>query len=113
MPVSASDEVLTWACLGVVMVGSVLWVVWSRVCRWHRARRGVPTPGVPAVFLGRLDAIREAEERTVRAEMIAGHVERIAAAECERVGHLYDVPTQPSVDVAVREASRVNSLFRP
>lgn len=96
-----------------ILSASALYAGCSALCRRRRARRGEPTPGVHPVFVGRMSVIQEAEDRAFRDRMIAGHAERILAAEYERVAHLYDPPTRPPADHASEERARVNVLFRP
>jgi hypothetical protein len=106
MPVSDLAYALAYPA---ILSASALYAGCSAWRRRRRARRGEVTPGVPPIFFGRLDLIREVEARASRAGMVAGHAERIAAAEFERVADLYDVPAVPPVDVV----SRVNAPFQP
>lgn len=106
MPVSDLAYALAYPAL---LSGSALYAGCSTWRRRRRARRGELTPGVPPIFFGRLDLIAEVEARASRAGAIAGHAERIAAAEYERVAGLYDVPAVPPADVV----SRVDAPFQP
>jgi hypothetical protein len=110
MPVSDLALALAYPA---ILSASALYAGCSALCRRRRARRNKPAPGVHPVFVKRQSVIQEAKERAFRDRMIAGHAELIVAAEFERVAHLYDAPLQAPVDVAVREATRVNALFRP
>lgn len=110
MPVSDLAYALAYPA---VLSASALYAGCSAWRRRRRARRGELTPGVPPIFFGRLDVIAEAEEKGSQARMVVECMEQIADDQYGRVGHLYDVPAVPPVDVAVREASRVNVLFRP
>lgn len=108
----ASDLGLALAYPAILSV-SALYAGCSVLCRRRRIRRGEPAAGVHPVFAQRQADIQAREEQAFRDRMIAGHAERIVAAEYGRVAHLYDPPTVPPCDLAVQVATRVNVLFRP
>jgi hypothetical protein len=93
-----------------ILSASALYAGCSALCRRRRRRRNQPASDVHPVFVQRQSDIKD---RAFRDRMIVGHVERIVAAEYERVAHLYDPPTQLPSDLAVQVATRVNVLFRP
>jgi hypothetical protein len=105
---SAYDWIISLLAV-FIMCGAMLYALGCHLTgKWGRRHRLHPAEVNP-VYQRRA----EFEARVERQQHVARHAERIVAAEYERVAHLYDRPTQCPVDVAVREATRVNTLFRP
>lgn len=84
---------IIWTVAGLVMYAAALYALCLHI-KWVRRRRhGVQPAEMNPVYQRRL----EIEARVFRGHMIVGHMGRIVAAELERVGGLYEEPTQGPV----------------